>query len=155
MLDFATRDPITGRQIWVDATVVSAYSTNPTRLQAHANKDGVAAAQAVNGKHRRYHAEEGALVALAFESGGRPSEETVTFFKSWHTSSLGDSTAVPLANLWQHCSVVLQLGSAEQLLSALGTGASRLRFAPPRESQDVQMASDSQDVSMAVAAGGA
>ena len=135
--------------------MVSAYSTNPARLHSHANKDGVAAAQAVNGKHGRYLAEEGALVALAFETGGRPSEETINFFKSWHTSSLGDSTAVPLVNLWQHCSVVLQLGNAEQLLSALGNGASRPRFAPAKASQDVLMASDSQDVNMAAAVGGA
>jgi hypothetical protein len=120
ILDFVSRDAITGRQIHVDATVVCAFSTNEAQLRSRANKDGLAASQAANGKRTRYSLANGSLIPLAFEAGGRPSKETVEFFNSWQTASLGDVTATPMPTLWKQCSTLLQLGHAEQLLSALG-----------------------------------
>ena len=127
ILDFVTRDPITNRQIHVDVTVVNAFSTNSARLHTRAGKYGVAAAQAVNGKHARYNLANGSLVPLAFDSGGRPAEETVAFFQSWGTSSADDhdDTSVLLPTLWQHCSTLIQLGNAEHLLSALGSNTAQ------------------------------
>ena len=134
ILDFVARDPVTDQQIFVDVTVVNAFSANAARLSARARKDGVAASQAVNGKHSRYSAENGSLVALAFESGGRPAEETVKFLQSWQTSSLDDELGGSLAPVWQHCSTLIQLGNAEHMLSAIGVStASRAR---PRAGQD-------------------
>ena len=54
ILDFVSRDALTGRQIHVDATVVCAFSTNTAQLRSRANKDGLATSQAANGKRSRY-----------------------------------------------------------------------------------------------------
>ena len=63
------------------------------------------------------------LFPLAFEVGGRPSQETIAFFKGWAIVEVGqwetaDCHSMQMA--WQQCSILLQLGTAEMLLSALG-----------------------------------
>ena len=121
ILDWVPRDALTGREIHVDTTVTCAFSQDPGRLRARANKDGLAASQAAHGKRVRYSQAGGSLVPLAFEAGGRPADETVAFINGWQTASLGDAAATPISTVWQHCSTILQLGNAEQMLSALGS----------------------------------
>ena len=80
-LDVATRDAVSGRTIFVDASVTCAHSGYEPRQRARAGKDGVAAA--VRKKRQRYPPSGGELVPLVFEAGGRPAEETVAFVRSW------------------------------------------------------------------------
>ena len=54
VLDVATRDAASGRKIFVDVTVTCAHSEYQPRQRARANKDGAAAATAVQGKRERY-----------------------------------------------------------------------------------------------------
>ena len=68
-LDVATRDAASGRKIFVDTMVTCAHSGYEPRQQAHAGRDGVAAADAVRGKRRRYPPSGGELVPLIFEAG--------------------------------------------------------------------------------------
>ena len=82
-LGVATRDATTGRKIFVDTEVTCAHSGYEPRQRARAGRDGVAAADAVRGKRRRYPPSGGELVPLVFEAGGRPAEPTVTFVRSW------------------------------------------------------------------------
>ena len=120
VLDVATRDAITGFPIYVDATVTCAHSGSQPRQRARANKDGLAVSNAVDDKHERYPASGGELVALAFEAGGRPGEETVAFVRSWgHGADPAERIEI-IRYAWQQLSTILQTGNAEMILSALG-----------------------------------
>ena len=119
-LDVATRDAITGRPIYIDTTVTCAHSGNEPRLVARANKDGLAASNAVDDKRERYPAWGGELVPMAFEAGGRPAEETAAFVRSWGHGLEPTERSLLLRSAWQQLSVALQIGSAEMVLSALG-----------------------------------
>ena len=120
MLDVATRDNITGQAIFLDATVTCAHSGSQPRQRARANKDGLAASNAVDDKRELYPPSGGELVTLAFEAGGRPGQETVAFVRSWgHGAEPGERTEI-IHFAWQQLSVALQTGNAEMILAALG-----------------------------------
>ena len=120
VLDVATRDNITGGVIYLDATVTCAHSGSEPRQRARANKDGLAASNAVDDKRERYPPSGGELVPLAFETGGRPGQETVAFVRSWaHGAEPGERTEI-IRYAWQQLSVGLQTGNAEMILAALG-----------------------------------
>ena len=119
-LDVATRDALTGRLVFVDVTVTCAYSGYEPRQRARARKDGLAVVTAVNGKRRRYPPSGGELIPMAWEDGGRPAEETVTYVRSWaHSFPPGERSEV-IRYAWQQLSCLLQTGNAEMILSAVG-----------------------------------
>ena len=119
-LDVATRDAITALPIFVDATVTCAHSGYQPRQRARANKDGLAAMNAVGVKRSRYPPSGGNLVPLAFEAGGRPAEETVSFVRSWGHGLDPSERSEVIRFAWQEISCILQVGNAELLLSAIG-----------------------------------
>ena len=124
VLDIATADLLIGAPLYVDVVIKAAHSDDPGRLRARARKDGCAAAEAARGKHRRYVDAGAGLIPLAFEDGGRPCEEAVTFLRmlgACRTEAEDGSTDWGgTARLWQECSTPLQLGNAEIILSANG-----------------------------------
>ena len=119
-LDVCTRDAATGRTIFVDAMVTCAHSGYQPRQRARANKDGVAAADGVRMKRRRYPPSGGELVPLVFEAAGRPSEETVAFVRSWALELDDAERSKVIRHAWQQYSTVLQSGNAEMILSSVG-----------------------------------
>ena len=119
-LDVATRDAATGHKIFVDTSVTCAHSGYEPRQRARAGKDGVAAADAVRGKRRRYPPSGGELVPLVFEAGGRPADETVAFVRSWAVDLEGAERSQVIRYAWQQYSTLLQSGNAEMILSAIG-----------------------------------
>ena len=119
-LDVATRDAASGRKIFVDAMVTCAHSGYEPRQRARAGKDGVAAADAVRGKRRRYPPTGGELVPLVFEAGGRPAAETVAYVRSLAVGLEDAERSKAIRYAWQQYSTVLQTGNAEMILSAIG-----------------------------------
>ena len=119
-LDVATRDAASGRKIYIDAMVTCAQCGFGPRQQARAGRDGVAAADGVRVKRRRYPPSGGELVPLVFEAGGRPAEETVAFVRSWATELDETDRSKLIRFAWQQYSSVLQSGNAEMILSAIG-----------------------------------
>ena len=119
-LDMATRDAATGRKIFVYACVTCAHSGYEPRQRARAGKDGVAAADAVRGKRRRYPPTGGELVPLVFEAGGRPAAETVAYVRSLAVGLEDAERSKAIRYAWQQYSTVLQTGNAEMILSAIG-----------------------------------
>ena len=119
-LDVATRDAASGRKIFVDACVTCAHSGYEPRQRARAGRDGVAAADAVRGKRRRYPPSGGELVPLVFEAGGRPAEETVAYVRSLGLGLEDAERSRAIRYAWQQYSSVLQSGNAEMILSAIG-----------------------------------
>ena len=119
-LDVATRDSATGREIFIDASVTCAHSGYEPRQRSRANRDGVAAADAVRGKRRRYPAPGGELVPLVFEAGGRPADEAVAFVRSWAAGVDEAERSGVIRHAWQQLSNALQSGNAEMILSAIG-----------------------------------
>ena len=111
--DVATRDAASGRKIFVDACVTCAHSGYGPRQQARAGRDGVAAADAVQGKRLRYPPSGGDLVPLVFEAGGRPADETVAFVRSWGLELSPAERSLMIRHTYQ-------AGNAEMVLSALG-----------------------------------
>lgn len=118
-LDVATRDASSGNKIYVDVMVTCAICGYEPRLRARANKDGVAAADAVRGKRLRYPPAGGELVPLIFEAGGRPALETVAFVRTWACDEEAGERSKVIRFAWQTLSSVLQNGNAEMILSAL------------------------------------
>ncbi len=98
-------------------TLVDRYSR---LVRAVAMGRGVAAADAVRGKRRRYPPSGGELVPLVFEAGGRPAEETVAFVRSWGAGLDERDRSWVIRYAWQQYSLVLQSGNAEMILSATG-----------------------------------
>ena len=130
-LDFATRDALTGRSVFADVTVTCAYSGYEPCQRARARKDGLAAVNAVAKKRDRYPPSGGELIPLAWEDGGRPAEETVTYVRSWghgfpggalHGHSVRLATAKLLAasgqcrNDHERCGVLALWGSGPRWL---------------------------------------
>ena len=119
-LDVATRDAVTALPVFVDTTVTCAHSGYQPRLRARANKDGLAADNAVGVKRARYPPSGGNLAPLALEAAGRPAAETVSFVRSWgHGFDPAERSEV-IRYAWQEISCLLQVGNAEILLSATG-----------------------------------
>ena len=80
----------------------------------------MAAANAVNDKRIRYPPHGGDLVPMAFETGGRPSDEAQAFIRAYgHQLQPAEQSEV-VSRAWRQISRVLQFGNAECLLSALG-----------------------------------
>ena len=59
-------------------------------------------------------------MALAFESGGRPADETVAYVRSLGYDAEPDERSEIIQFAWQQYSILLQTGNAEMILSALG-----------------------------------
>ncbi len=97
-----------------------AHSGYEPRQRARAGKDGVAAADAVRYKRRRYPPSGGELVPLVFEAGGRPADEIVTFVRSWGVDLDNTERSEVIRFAWQQYSCVLQSGNAEMILSMVG-----------------------------------
>ena len=122
ILDVATADARSGQPKWFDITVKCAHTDDLARLGARSRRDGRAAADAAAGKRRRYSEAGPALLPLAFESGGRPAEDTIAFIRQCGSSfaSGGRDGSQQAQLLWQECSTLLQRGNAELILSAVG-----------------------------------
>ena len=122
ILDVATADARSGQPKWFDITVKCAHTDDLARLGARSRRDGRAAADAAAGKRRRYSEAGPALLPLAFESGGRPAEDTIAFIRQCGSSfaSGGRDGSQQAQLLWQECSTLLQRGNAELILSAIG-----------------------------------
>jgi hypothetical protein len=119
-LDVATRDNVTGRAVYVDWVIACEHTINEPRRQARSNADGLAASNAVNDKRIRYPPHGGELVPMAFESGGRPSDEAVSFVRAYgHQLPPAEQSEV-VSRAWRQISRVLQFGNAECLRSSLG-----------------------------------
>ena len=101
-----------------------AHSDNAALLRSRARNNGKAAADAAADKRRRYPAAGAALVPLAFEDGGRPATETVSFIRmlgaTRREAEGGSMDWGGTGRLWQECTTLLQLGNAELMLSANG-----------------------------------
>ena len=65
VLDVSTRDAASGRPIYVDTMVTCAHCDYAPRQQGRANRDGVAAEDAVRVKRRRYPPEGGSSSPLS------------------------------------------------------------------------------------------
>ncbi len=120
ILDVATRDAVNGRPVHVDAMVTCAHSGYEPSQRARANKDGLAASNGVDDKRRRYPPAGGDLVPLVFEAGGRPSAETISWVRSRAHELPQDERSEVIRYAWQEFSRILQVGSAEMVLSAIG-----------------------------------
>ena len=68
----------------------------------------------------RIPSQGGELVPLAFESAGRPSNETVAFVRGYGHGLTGAERAEAIGMTWQKYSTTLQIGNAEMILSAIG-----------------------------------
>ena len=119
-LDIATCDPADGRAIYLDWSITCEHSTYAPRRSARSNKDGLAAAHMVDTKRARYPPHGGELVPLVFESGGRASDEAIAFIRSYATGLEATERAEVLSAMWRRASRVLQFGTADMVLSALG-----------------------------------
>ena len=102
LLDYATRDAITGQPIFVDATVTCAFSGYAPCQRARARKDGLAAVSAVQGKRRRYP-----------PSGGGTSSR-------WRLRTGGDQPT----RLWLTCVRGAMVSTLESGLRPFGTAGS-------------------------------
>ena len=132
VLDVITSDPQSGRPLHLDVTVTSACPSNPAALRRRARRDGAGAADAAAHKRSRYNLAGPSLIPLAFEDGGRPAEETVSFIRRCGAAAERNGTSLPgagegddqdqpiVARLWQEFSTLLQWGNAELILSANG-----------------------------------
>ena len=121
ILDVATSDPTTGAPLWFDITVTCAHSDNAELLRSRVKRDGRAASDAAANKRRRYAAAGASLVPVAFEDGGRPSEDAVALIRRCGAAQEGDEgDGCSTARLWQQVSTILQLGNAEMVLTAKG-----------------------------------
>ena len=123
ILDVATADNQTGAPLYCDITIKCAFSDDPALLRARARRDGRAAGDAAAEKRRRYAEAGAALVPMAFEDGGRPSEEAAAFIRKCGAAkreSEEPGACATTARLWQECSTLLQLGNAEMILAANG-----------------------------------
>jgi len=126
-LDVATSDIGTGAPMYVDVVISAAFSADPALLHRRAQRPGRAASDAAAGKRRRYAEAGAALVPFALEAGGRPSDEAASLvrlcgsaYTSTHKTDDGEPAPRPTGRLWQELSILLQLGNAELLLSAVG-----------------------------------
>ena len=131
VLDVITSDPQSGAPLHLDVTVTAACPSNPAALRRRARRDGAGAADAAADKRSRYNLAGPSLVPLAFEDGGRPAEETVSYIRRCRAAAERNGTSLPgddegddgqpiVAQLWQQFSTVLQWGNAELILSANG-----------------------------------
>jgi len=128
VLDVATAHPQSGSRLFFDAVVATAYTTDARLLAQRARKPGLAAAAAAAGKRRRYAEAGAALWPLAFEAGGRPSDEAAAFVRqcgaAWardHAAEDGEpSPGGHTGQLWRELSTLLHQGTADMILGALG-----------------------------------
>ena len=126
-LDVAASDVGTGAPIYYDVVVKCAFSEDGAVLRRRARRNGLAASDGAAAKRRRYPLAGAALVPLALEAGGRPSDEVASFvrlcgsaYADTHKDEDGNPAPSPTGRLWQELSTTLQLGNAELILSAIG-----------------------------------
>jgi len=127
ILDVATAHPQSGSRLFFDVVVATAFTTDARLLAQRARKPGLAAAAAAAAKRRRYAEAGAALWPLAFEAGGRPSDEAAAFVRQCGTAWAQDQAAedgepspVRTGQLWRELSTLLHRGTADMLLGALG-----------------------------------
>jgi len=111
---------VSGRRTYVDVGYRSAASNNEEELQRRAFEDGLAAANYVAEKRRRYPPQanpgEG-MVPFILETLGRPSPEAVSFLRAVAPADSAKRAAV-LSAAWQSISINTQTRMAELLISA-------------------------------------
>ena len=118
-LDVVTSEPVEGRKVQIDWSVTCEHSTYAPRRHARSNKDGLAASNMVDVKRHRYPPSGGLeLVPMVFETGGRPSDEAITFLRTYGHGLEDAERAEALGGLWRRLSRKLQFGNAEMVLSA-------------------------------------
>ena len=100
------------------------FPKTPAACGSRARKSGRAAAEAAQGKRRRYPDGGASLIPPASEDGGRPWQEAVSYIRMLGACRTeaedGNTDWGGTARLWQECSTLLQLGNAELVLSANG-----------------------------------
>lgn len=104
--------------VYLDVTVAAEESADTARLRARARRDGAAARQAEQAKRTHYRRAGCELVPVALEQGGRYGDAAAALLRSYARAAAPDSAASTLQCLQQRVSTVLQLGNAEQILSA-------------------------------------
>ena len=126
-LDVATSDIGTGAPLYLDVVIKCAFSTDAAVLHRRARRNGLAASDGAAAKRRRYAEAGAALVPLAFEAGGRASDEAASFvrlcgsaYTQTHKDEDGELAPSPTGRLWQELGTQLQLSNAELILSAIG-----------------------------------
>ena len=118
-LDVATRDAATAQPIYVDWSVTCEHTTYQPRRRARANKDGLAAAEAVDKKRSSYPPEGGEMIPAVLESGGRPADELVALVRSYGQDLDAGGRATVIATAWRQMHRTLVVGNAEMVLSAV------------------------------------
>ena len=121
-----------GRQAYIDVCIPAAYSEVPATLHERAQTPGLAAAQAVQGKHRKYPDDKNptaSLWAFAIESLGHPSEEALQLLRQLAPSEPSER-AHALKAAHYRMSTIIAMRQAELLLAAEGT--SMYGRAPPK-----------------------
>ncbi len=111
---------VSGRRTHVDVGYRTAASNNAEELQRRAFEDGLAAANYVAEKRRRYppHANPGeGMVPFILESLGRPSPEAASFLRALAPADPAKRSGV-LSAVWQSISINTQTRMAELLISA-------------------------------------
>jgi len=109
-----------GRRAYVDVAFASASSSVPATVARHATEPGVAAADMVARKRRRYKPEKNpgvGLVPFVVESLGRVSPEAQALLRAMAPSDAQQRSAA-LRDARQTLAVLVQTRLAEQLLSA-------------------------------------
>ncbi len=127
VLDVATAHAQSGTRLFFDVVVATAFTTDSRLLAQRARKGGLAAAAAAAAKRRRYAEAGAALWPLAWEAGGRPSDEASAFVRqcgvAWardQAAEDGEPPPVRTGQLWRELSTLLHRGTADMILSALG-----------------------------------
>ena len=122
----------TGRQAYVDVCIPAAYSEVPATLQERAQTPGLAAEQAVQGKHRKYPDDKNpsaSLWAFAIESLGHPSAEALQLLKQLAPSEPSERAhALKAAHF--RMSTIIAMRQAELLMASEGMAA--YGRAPPK-----------------------
>ena len=57
---------------------------------------------------------------MVFETGGRPSDEAVSFVRGYAHNLDASERSATLSRVWRQISRTLQVGNAEMVLSAVG-----------------------------------
>ena len=107
----------TGHRAYVDVSVVAASTADPERQRRRAGRDGEAARAMEDTKRLRYPGAD--LVPFVFETLGRPGESAKSFLRSIAPVDAEERSQV-LGAAWQSISAIIQVASAEALLTAEG-----------------------------------
>ena len=121
-----------GRLAYTDVCIPAAYSEVPATLHDRAKTPGLAAEQAVQGKHKKYPEDKNptaSLWAFAIESLGRPSEEALQLLRQLAPTDPSERAhALKVAHY--RMSTIIAMRQAELLMAA--EGPSVYGRAPPK-----------------------